>query len=264
MRQELQRAEMGWWFENQGRQPKELVILQFLRQGRAILRREGEDHEIGPGQAFLFTYGEASAYGRPPDRPDWDGHGQDIVTDYLALHGAGLADHWRLLSRRVGPVFPLASRNSLMALFETSIGEAMAGRTVPTATVAALVESLGETIAGCQAAVRNPVEAAIDAILADPWQDHALKALASAHGCSREYLIRQFQARIGVPPARWLRGKRLARAVDLLRETDLPVAAVAQACGAGSVHRLASWTREVHGLPPENLRRRLRQDSAGR
>ena len=258
MRHEIQRSSTPWWFENARRQPQELVILQYLRQGRAVLRREGQEFEIRPGQAFLFYYGETSAYGRPSDRPDWDGHDHEVVTDYLTLHGAGLAAHWEVLSRRVGPVFTLAPQHPLLGLLETLIGEAMAGRSVPATQVALLVDRLGDGIACCQAALRHPVEAAIEAILADPWRDHALKTLASTHGCSREHLIRQFQARVGMSPARWLRSKRLARAVELLRETDLPVVAVAQACGAGSVHRLAGWTRDAHGLPPERLRQQLR------
>ena len=75
------------------------------------------------------------------------------------------------------------------------------------------------------------------------------------HGCSREHLARRVAERLGVPPATWLARVRLERALALLRDTALPVAAIARQCGFGSTHTLARRVRAATGRSPRGLRR---------
>jgi transcriptional regulator GlxA family with amidase domain len=55
-----------------------------------------------------------------------------------------------------------------------------------------------------------------------------------------------------------MRERRIARAVELLRETARPIGVVATQCGAGSVHRLGRWTHMAFGLSPAELGRELK------
>ena len=105
---------------------------------------------------------------------------------------------------------------------------------------------------------------AINAILADPCAEHNLKAIADRCGCSREHLSRVFQEQIGLPPAQWMRQRRLERALSLLCDTNLPLPLVAKHSGAGSLHRLARWTKDVRGMPPLRLRNQLRKEATKR
>ena len=258
---EVYPPQMRWWWDNAGRVPRHLVVAQYVTSGGCIFRETGGDRQIGPGTLFLFAYGEPTAYGRPPDRAGWPGANETLVTDHIALTGAGLIEHWHLLRARRGPVIPLPGRCPFHATFRALIGDIPALARDPLASaqrVAGLVAAIGAAIEDAAGTGRPPVEQAIDALLADPCAPHNLKAIAESCGCSREHLCRVFAARLGQPPARWLRERRLARAVDLLRETDLPLAAIAATCGAGTVHALARWTHESHGHPPEKLRKRLR------
>jgi transcriptional regulator GlxA family with amidase domain len=127
--------------------------------------------------------------------------------------------------------------------------------------LALLVSALAGVVEDAAGVGRSPVAQAIDAILAAPCADHNLKAVAERCGCSREHLSRMFQEQIGSPPAAWMRQRRIERAIALLRDANLPIGVVAQRCGAGSVHRLARWTRMAQGLAPQAVRRRLRAEA---
>jgi AraC-like DNA-binding protein len=272
---ELHNVGDRWWFENLNRSPAGIVVLQIVDRGTALIRRgqpqqkkkqqdePPDEHIVGPGQAFLFHYGEDSSYGRPPDQPGWPGHREPLETSWLALRGAGLVEHWQLFIAQ-GGCFDLAADAPLRRMAHAAIAETMhPGREAGAPLrIAALLAELEQVVIHATARGRSPVDRAIDAVLADPWSDLSLKTLAAQSGCSREHLVRQFQVRLGMPPARWLRERRLERAVDLLRETDLPIVAVAKACGAGTAHRLTGWTKQIHGLPPEALRRQLRTGKA--
>jgi AraC-like DNA-binding protein len=251
-----------WWCDNRVRAPRTHVTLQYLRAGRAVLRKAGVEHEIHAGDLFLFAYADDSAYGRPPDRPDWPGHDETLITDHLSLSGAGLREHWDLLRARHGSVLPLSPKSPLLAAMRELAGMALPTGSAPLlARIATLVATLTATIESVGGADRSPVERAIEGILAEPFADHNLKAIAERCGCSREHLGRQFQAQIGIPPGVWLRDRRSAHALALLRDTDLPLAVIAERCGAASAHRLARWMRTTHGLPPLALRRRMRREN---
>lgn len=245
----------AWWNDNRGRQTTAVVVLQYLRSGRAVYRAAGEDRNLTAGDLFLFAYDEDSLYGRPPDLPTWPGHDELLVTDHVAFRGAGLREHWGLLRARQGSIIALPPRSPFLAAMYAVVEP---DQRPACERVAALVGALAGVVEDAAGASRSPVARAIDAILADPCHDHNLKAIAERCGCSREHLSRVFQEQIGMPPGLWMRQRRIERAVSLLRDTDLPIGEVAARCGAGSLHRLARWTRQVHGQAPAALRRRQR------
>lgn len=247
-----------WWNVNRTRNGSN-VVAQVLRSGRAVLREGGAEHALGPGDLFLFAFGEDTYYGRPPDRPDWPGHDEALVTDHLTIGGAGLREHWNLLRARHGSIVHLPDRSPFYAAMREAVEPGRGPE-----RVAALVMTLARAVEDAAGAGRSPVAQAIDGILADPCAEHNLKAIAERCGCSREHLGRVFQEQIGTPPAQWMRQRRIDRALVLLRDTDLPLAAVATRCGAGGLHRLARWTHELRGLPPLQLRRRLREELQAR
>ena len=116
--------------------------------------------------------------------------------------------------------------------------------------VAALVHGLDQALSHARRARLRPAEAAAEALAADPFRAVDIARLAATHGCSREHLVRTFTARHGLPPGRWLARQRTARALDLLRGTDLTVAAIAAQVGLASPHVLARLLRRGTGRGP--------------
>src|SRR5262249_28594255 len=69
----------------------------------------------------------------------------------------------------------------------------------------------------------------------------SLRALAAEVDISPVYLARAFKAAIGQPPHQYVLMRRIERAKELLRNTDIPVVDVAFAVGFSSQSHLSYW-----------------------
>ena len=82
-------------------------------------------------------------------------------------------------------------------------------------------------------------------------------ALAALAGLSEGYFHRAFRATTGETPLAYVTRRRVARAVDLLRAGDLPIAAIALEVGFASPTAFARSFRSIVGAAPSAYRRRL-------
>jgi AraC family transcriptional regulator len=82
-----------------------------------------------------------------------------------------------------------------------------------------------------------------------------LAELASAAGLSVSQFSRQFKARTGLAPHRFLLGLRVDRACRLLRAEELPIADVAVRCGFSHQEHLTRVMRAQLGTTPGAVRR---------
>jgi AraC-like DNA-binding protein len=85
-----------------------------------------------------------------------------------------------------------------------------------------------------------------------------LSTLAGACGVSRFHLIRLFRAGVGVPPHAYLKQRRVAHAVVMLRN-GVPVATIAYACGFADQSHLTRAFKQTYGFPPGAYQRAMRQ-----
>ncbi|MBM7804319.1 AraC-like DNA-binding protein [Geodermatophilus bullaregiensis] len=101
--------------------------------------------------------------------------------------------------------------------------------------------------------------AAVHADLAAPW---TVAALARVAGLSRAAFAARFTAAVGQPPAQYLSGARMRRAMTLLRAEGATAAGVASRVGYASEASFAvAFTRHA-GCPPGAWRRRARSRTA--
>lgn len=80
--------------------------------------------------------------------------------------------------------------------------------------------------------------------------------LAAVAGISAPTLTRRFRERLGCSPGQWILERRLERAATLLRQSDLPVAAIAKAVGMPAQSGFAARFRRRHGISPSAWRQR--------
>jgi AraC family transcriptional regulator len=85
--------------------------------------------------------------------------------------------------------------------------------------------------------------------------DLSLHALAAEVEISPLYLARAFRAAIGQSPHQYVLTRRIERARELLRNTDMPVVDVALASGFSSQSHLAHWFLRQVGVSPAAYRR---------
>lgn len=74
-------------------------------------------------------------------------------------------------------------------------------------------------------------------------------------------LLRRFQAETGATPYAWLTSRRVARAQELLKSSDLPVEALARTVGLASATLLRHHFRRQVGVSPLQYRRQFRRAS---
>jgi len=82
-----------------------------------------------------------------------------------------------------------------------------------------------------------------------------VQRLALRLGISDRHLRRIFEAQLGVPPLQYLQTRRLLNAKQLLTDTSLAVARVAELSGFASVRRFNAAFASHYGLNPTQLRR---------
>ncbi|HET6953952.1 MAG TPA: helix-turn-helix transcriptional regulator [Acidimicrobiales bacterium] len=93
-----------------------------------------------------------------------------------------------------------------------------------------------------------------DRCYAEPLDLHVL---AAAAGVSRFHFLRCFDATYGVTPARYLAERRIERAQDLLRATNLTVTEVCHLVGYTSLGSFSSRFRELVGVSPSAYQARF-------
>ncbi|TQM58362.1 helix-turn-helix domain-containing protein [Humibacillus xanthopallidus] len=83
-----------------------------------------------------------------------------------------------------------------------------------------------------------------------------LDRMAAAAGLSKYHFLRVFRATYGVTPAEYVSRRRIERAQDLLRATNLTVTEVCHAVGFSSLGSFSSRFRSVVGESPSDFQRR--------
>ncbi len=92
----------------------------------------------------------------------------------------------------------------------------------------------------------------------DPRRDWTVDALAAEVACSRATFSRRFRELISEPPLLYLTRLRMDLAARMLRESDLPLAAVAERVGYASEFAFNRTFHRVRGVPPGRYREQAR------
>jgi AraC family transcriptional regulator len=99
---------------------------------------------------------------------------------------------------------------------------------------------------------------AIERLSSGSDADVSLEALASDAGLSRFHFCRAFKESAGLSPHAWLRQRRLEQAINMLRDTDASIAAVAAQLGYASQTAFTAAFKKLTGETPSDWRRRMR------
>jgi AraC family transcriptional regulator len=85
----------------------------------------------------------------------------------------------------------------------------------------------------------------------------SLPALAAVVDLRPLYFARAFKTALGCSPHQYVLGRRIERAQELLRTTELTVADIAAAVGFSSHSHLSYWIRRAVGISPAAYRRQI-------
>jgi AraC-like DNA-binding protein len=112
-------------------------------------------------------------------------------------------------------------------------------------------------------AIRGPLRALADARLgpvlnrihAEPGSIGSVEAMAAIASMSRSAFADRFKKVVGLTPGRYLGHWRMQLAIELLIDSDLPIASIAERCGYESEVAFRKAFRQNVGAPPGQVRR---------
>ena len=89
-------------------------------------------------------------------------------------------------------------------------------------------------------------------------QPLTLEDIALHANCSVNHLINEFKRRFGMTPGRYLWKTRIDQSVSLLRQTDIPVASIAEQCGFSSPFHYSRMFKDMYKDSPRTYRAQYR------
>lgn len=107
-----------------------------------------------------------------------------------------------------------------------------------------------------QGAVANPVERAIEHLMATSPRRTSVGSLAAMVGLGTSQFTALFKEQVGVPPLRYQNNLRMARARELLDSTSLTVAEISVECGYPDPLYFSRQFSQVHQMSPTDYRTR--------
>jgi AraC-like DNA-binding protein len=117
-------------------------------------------------------------------------------------------------------------------------------------------ERSAEQSTGWPAALADPaVSAVLRAIHAEPAANWTVRSLGEQAGLSRTAFAERFTALVGRPPLAYLTWWRMTLAARFLKESDAPLATVAQRCGYSSEFAFAKTFKRELGVSPGVFRK---------
>jgi AraC-like DNA-binding protein len=267
-----------------------VILFHVIASGRAWIETyDGERHWAGAGDVIVLPYGDGHRMGGAEpadwapiakliDPPPWDRmpvirHGQggsptQVICGYLACDDPLFDPRLRALPRvfvvrpPVGPARDWVSASIKYAAQQTALISADRFEAPTQIPELLLVEVLKLHLATAPAgrtgwlhALRDPVLApALAAIHASPERKWNLLALAREATVSVSLLDERFREVLGLAPIRYLTGWRMHVAKDLLRSSDLAVAAVARRVGYDSEEAFSRAFKRETGRAPSSWR----------
>ena len=87
----------------------------------------------------------------------------------------------------------------------------------------------------------------------DPARPFTLEELTARSGVKKTLFLQSFRRVTGTTPKQYILGLRLEYARDLLLETDVPVAQVAERCGFSDSFYFSRCFKRYFGYSPKNL-----------
>ena len=236
-----------------------------LPAGHAFLVRPGQEHWYRADTRDPWEYWWVVFRGPPPDalaRLLGRARVPEVVRPPIEQTGSLLRAQRRLweLVAAERPAAPLVHVEALLAVLRPLLVNDVGGSTAAATETTGGAVSGGATAGGIAVGDSDQawrrVLAFLEAHSAEPI---GVETVCRAVGVSRTQLHRLCRRHVGHSAKEELTRRRMARAADLLRSEDWPIARIAALTGYREYQTFARQFRAFHGLTPRDYRRKRAQ-----
>ena len=255
----------------------DFLVLAYFERGLGGLRLGHRDYPLNTGDAFVIAPGEVVRAGEHDRSVAAEGWCVFFPPEIIASEALGGSLGWSshpLLFPFVGRAadgaqrlqVPLAERatwSEHVAGIERELDQprdgsteaALAHLTLLLVSVARISVDIGRDLRFRS----EPLLAAVFDLIEQHYHEPiSLNSVAAAIGLTPGYLTTVLRRKTGRTVQRWITERRMAEARKLLRETDLPVEAVAARVGYRQPSYFIKHFRRDHTVTPAAWRRRTR------
>ena len=232
-------------------------VIHIIREGKGVLIKNGNTHEVNAGQAFLIYPGEETIYKADRKEP-WS-------YMWVGFHGP-LAEE---MTEKMGfrPETPVIScsrieqvikvMDDLLACCELSYVNDLMRTGYLYQLMALLTDNDSPQVHSQdkEEIEKRYVRTAVNLLINPGNPQVKVSEVAKTIGISRGYLTRIFRSQMGVSPQEFQTKFRMERAGDLLRSTDNSVTTVAEELGYTDVLSFSKSFRKHFGMSPTAFRK---------
>lgn len=233
--------------------------LWLVLNGRGRLLVNGVGRTLEAPMATLLRPGDDVVGNHDPAAP----------LEVVALHftpqstnGRGSQKKWsgRLVQVPLRPVARFRELAEHLA-GESSVGDPLAGQLAPALAFSLIAAVWRLAHADTHEEGDDRVDGLLRQIQREPWREWQVPGMARDARMGATRLNERVRQLTGLSPMRWVIRCRLERACVLLRETELKLTSIAEACGYRDVYFFVRQFRQAQGCPPATWRKRIRERS---
>lgn len=230
-------------------------IIHFVRRGEGKLFIGGITEEVHGGQAFLIPADSVSRYKASETDPwsyAWIGFMGGRAERYF---------HKLMAAGEKGYVLSLPDAERYAALIEkgaklTEVSEAnsLHVNSLLLEILAGLEEDTGASaLRSARFSVIDEVKLYLDVKYTEPLR---MDEVARRFGLHPNYMTRAFREKFALTPKKYMDGKRMEKACQLLENTDMPVGLIAEAVGVHDPLAFSKCFHSRYGVSPSQYRKK--------
>ena len=239
-------------------------MIHFIINGKGQFSIGNQTYPLEAGYGFLIVPEELAYYesdGKDPWTYVWVGFGGKHAGELVAQLGLSLQQPI-FKSENVNGIYEIV--RDMMEHNTFSVRDVLRRNGQLSLFLSEILDGSGVTVRGDAGSANNYVQQALSYINQNYYNPIKVTDVAAYVCINRSYLYTLFQKEIGMSPQQYLTAFRIAKAVELLQLTSLPIESIAISCGYSDPLVFSKAFHQEKGVSPSKFRKEVMQNGVRR